>query len=96
MRPTFLFLAGSALAWAVSGISQAQQAATCMNQYADAEGATAASLIGGGFEIRAAVPGGLWLQKSKETFYCNVGRPSDNQKILCWTLQAPVKGGSCQ
>jgi hypothetical protein len=69
-------------------------APTCANQYADAEGVTPAQLITGGFDIKAGWPGGMWLQKGKETYFCNTGRPTDGT-VICWTLREPVRGGSC-
>jgi hypothetical protein len=69
-------------------------APTCANQYADAEGVTPAQLITGGFDIKAGWPGGMWLQKGKETYFCNTGRPTDGTAI-CWTLREPVRGGAC-
>ena len=59
---------------------------TCSNQYADAEGVTPAQLIVGGFDIKAGWPGGMWLQKGKETYFCNTGRPTDGT-VICWTLR---------
>ena len=78
-----------------TGSSQAQPAATCINQYQEAPGVTAASLIATNFEIKAGWPGGLWLQKGRETVLCNTGRVPDNEPI-CWTLREPVKGSPCQ
>ena len=78
-----------------AGGAEAQQAATCINQYQEAPGITAASLIANSFEIKAGWPGGLWLQKGRETFLCNTGRVPDNEPI-CWTLREPVKGSPCQ
>ena len=82
-----------------SGGAQAQAPAqpskTCINQYQEAAGVTAASLIAGSFEIKAGWPGGLWLQKGRETYVCNTGRVPDNEPI-CWTLREPVKGMPCQ
>jgi len=99
-------LAGSAYAQAPKGSapgagpasaaapSAPSAAPTCSNQYADAEGVTPAQLITGGFDIKAGWPGGLWLQKGKETYFCNSGRPTDGTAI-CWTLREPVRGGTC-
>jgi hypothetical protein len=67
---------------------------TCVQQYTEAQGTTPAGLINGGFEIKAGLPGGLWLQKGKETYFCNTGRPPDNEP-LCWTLREPVRGSPC-
>lgn len=74
--------------------AQAQTAKTCVNQYAGVEGVTPASLLVGGFEIKAATSGGLWLQKAKETYFCNTGRVPEGQPI-CWRLREPVTGQPC-
>jgi hypothetical protein len=71
-----------------------QPSRTCVQQYADAVGVTPANLIASSFEIKAGWPGGLWLQKGKETYFCNTGRPFDGEAI-CWTLREPVKGTPC-
>ena len=60
-----------------------------------APGVTAIKLIRDGYEIKAGWPGGLWLQKKLDTFFCNTGRQLDGE-TLCWTLNDPVKGGVCQ
>lgn len=73
----------------------AQNAKTCSNQYADAEGVNAAGLLTSGFEIKAAIPGGLWLQKAKEIYYCTTLRVADTQ-VVCWTLRVPVTGQPCE
>ncbi len=88
-----LLIAVPLLALMASG-AQAQSPKTCVNQYADAAGGNPASLLAGGFDIKAAVPGGLWLQKAKEVYYCNTGRVPDGQTI-CWTLRVPVTGQPC-
>ena len=82
----------------VSTATYAQQPAgakTCANQYADAPGVTAVKLIRGGYQIKAGWPGGLWLQKDLETYFCNTGRQQDGA-MFCWTLQDPVSGSPCQ
>lgn len=71
-----------------------QASRTCVQQYADAMGVTPANLIANSFEIKAGWPGGLWLQKGKETYFCNTGRPFDGE-VICWTLREPVKGSPC-
>jgi hypothetical protein len=68
---------------------------TCQSQYAEAPAYSSALLISTGFEIKAAVPGGLWLQKDKDVYFCNSGRASDGE-MLCWKLRVPVKGQPCQ
>ena len=58
-------------------------------------GVSAAALITRGYDIKAAVPGGLWVQKDREVYFCNSGRALDNE-ILCWRLREPIKGQACQ
>lgn len=91
-------LAAALVATSLIQPTYAQQATpevkTCANQYADASGVTAVKLIRGGYEIKAGWPGGLWLQKGAETFFCNTGRQRDGS-VFCWTLQDPVPGGAC-
>jgi hypothetical protein len=67
----------------------------CMSQHVEAPGVSAAALITRGFDIKAAVPGGLWVQKDREVYFCNSGRALDND-VLCWRLREPVKGQICQ
>ncbi|MBX9947247.1 MAG: hypothetical protein K2Y40_24455 [Reyranella sp.] len=86
-----MIIAAIALLWA--GAGHAQQ--NCVSQYLDAPGKSAAGLIAAGFEIRGAIPGGLWVQKDREAYYCNIGRPRDNE-LVCWQLREPVKGSPCQ
>ena len=68
---------------------------TCMSQHVEAPGVSAAALITRGYDIKAAVPGGLWVQKDREVYFCNSGRALDNE-ILCWRLREPLKGQPCQ
>ena len=68
---------------------------SCMSQHAEAPGVSAAALIGRGYDIKAAIPGGLWVQKDREVYFCNSGRALDNE-VLCWRLREPVKGQACQ
>jgi hypothetical protein len=82
------------LALAATG-THAQPAKTCVNQYTGAVGVTPATLLVGGFDIKAATAGGLWLQKAKETYFCNTGRVPEGQPI-CWTLREPVTGQPCE
>ena len=74
---------------------QAPAGQTCMSQHVEAPGMSAAALITRGFDIKAAVPGGLWVQKDREVYFCNSGRALDND-VLCWRLREPVKGQVCQ
>jgi len=101
LNSAFLRLSGAAallvigVAIGANGAGAQQAPAKCVYQYSDASGVTAAGLIAGGFDIKAGWPGGLWLQKGKETYFCNTGRvPEDT--VLCWTLREPVKGQACQ
>jgi len=97
MNSAFLRAACAAalLVIGTSGVGAQQAPAKCVYQYADASGVTPASLIAGGFDIKAGWAGGIWLQKGKETYFCNTGRvPEDT--ALCWTLREPVKGQACQ
>lgn len=68
---------------------------TCLSQHVEAPGVSAAALITRGYDIKAAVPGGLWVQKDREVYFCNSGRALDSE-VLCWRLRDPVKGQSCQ
>ena len=74
---------------------QAPAGQLCMSQHVEAPGVSAAALITRGFDIKAAVPGGLWVQKDREVYFCNSGRALDND-VLCWRLREPVKGQICQ
>ena len=74
---------------------QAPAGQMCMSQHVEAPGMSAAALINRGFDIKAAVPGGLWVQKDREVYFCNSGRALDND-VLCWRLREPVKGQVCQ
>lgn len=74
---------------------QAPATQTCQSQHIEAPGMSAAALIGRGYDIKAAVPGGLWVQKDREVYFCNSGRALDND-VLCWRLREPVKGQICQ
>ena len=69
--------------------------AICMSQHVEAPGVSAAALITRGYDIKAAVPGGLWVQKDREVYFCNSGRALNND-VLCWRLREPVKGQICQ
>ena len=74
---------------------QAPAAQVCMSQHVEAPGVSAAALITRGYDIKAAVPGGLWVQKDREVYFCNSGRALDND-VLCWRLREPVNGQICQ
>jgi hypothetical protein len=83
----------------LAGAAMAQQPGakppTCQSQYIEAPALSSALLINTGFDIKAAIPGGLWLQKDKETYFCNSGRALDGE-VICWKLRVPVKGQDCQ
>lgn len=68
---------------------------SCISQHVEAPGVSAAALITRGYDIKAAVPGGLWVQKDREVYFCNSGRALDSE-VLCWRLREPVKGQVCQ
>jgi hypothetical protein len=92
----FTVLVGTAHAQQPAAQQQAPPAGqTCMSQHVEAPGVSAAALIGRGYDIKAAVPGGLWVQKDREVYFCNSGRALDND-VLCWRLREPVKGQICQ
>ena len=98
-------LVAIAFAFLLAGTAHAQQPTappqapapgrTCLSQHVEAPGVSAAALITRGYDIKAAVPGGLWVQKDREVYFCNSGRALDND-VLCWRLREPVKGQSCQ
>ncbi len=104
MKPLFALAAGVSLAFIAASSADAQQAPapapatppqTCQSQHIEAPGTSAASLISRGFDIKAAVVGGLWIQKDREVYFCNSGRATDAEN-LCWRLREPVKGQPCQ
>ncbi|MCC8431259.1 hypothetical protein LJ725_19975 [Reyranella aquatilis] len=63
---------------------QSQQA--CLTQYNPMPGQSAITMIRAGYEIKAAVPNGLWLQKDKDLYYCNSGRPVEGD-VQCWQMR---------
>lgn len=100
-------LAASALSVAVdaqtadkasaSGEKQAQAAAggaKCAVQHEAQPGVSAAGLLADNYEIRASVPGGLWLQKQKDAFYCNAGIVAEGD-TMCWKLVRLTRTESC-
>ena len=89
--------AGNALAQQSPAAQQppAQPGQTCQSQHVEAPGVSAGALIVRGYDIKAAVPGGLWIRKDREVYFCNSGRAVDNE-VLCWRLREPVKGQTCQ
>ncbi len=68
--------------------------ATCTSQHEAQPGLSAADLLGRNYVIKAAVPGGVWLQKKSEVFYCNAGVTRDDETV-CWKLRAPLRGQNC-
>lgn len=62
------------------------QAPSCLTQYTPMPGQSAISMIRAGYEIKAAVPNGLWLQKDKDVYYCNSGRPLEGD-AQCWQMR---------
>jgi hypothetical protein len=87
---------------AIAAAAEAQQpsppptaTSTCSYQYKDAPGTTPAQLLGRGFEIKTGWPGGLWLQKDKDAYFCNSGRTTKGA-VICWTMIDPVDSASCQ
>ncbi len=63
-----------------------QPAASCLTQYNPVPGQSAITMIRAGYEIKAAVPNGLWLQKDKDLHYCNSGRPVEGE-VQCWQMR---------
>ncbi|CAN5906193.1 hypothetical protein BH11PSE3_BH11PSE3_40810 [soil metagenome] len=72
----------------------AAPARSCQSQHIEQPGVSAAALIGRGYDIKAAIPGGLWIQKDREVYFCNSGLALDSD-VLCWRLREPVKGQAC-
>ena len=71
----------------VPGQIQAQAPApSCLTQYTPMPGQSAITMIRAGYEIKAAVPNGLWLQKDKDLYYCNSGRPIEGD-VQCWQMR---------
>lgn len=68
------------------GQAPAQAALSCLTQYTPTPGQSAITMIKAGYEIKAAVPNGLWLQKDKDVYYCNSGRPIETD-AQCWQLR---------
>ncbi len=67
---------------------------TCASQHKEQPGLSTSDLLADSFEIKAAVPGGVWLQKKKDVFYCNSGVTRDDE-TMCWKIRAPLKGQNC-
>ena len=111
MKKSFVFLslvmllAGPAMAQQASLPSSSQiaqgqpqqgpQFKTCVSQFVEVPGRNAANLIAAGYDIRAAVPGGLWMQKDREVFYCNASGRLEDKQTPCWLLREPAPGGFC-
>ncbi len=95
LLPFAIVCLASGAVWAQPQQPPQQKPQTCLSQYSEAASMSAGLLISMGYEIQAAIPGGLWLKKDKEVYFCNTGRAVDGE-ILCWKLRVPVKGQSCQ
>lgn len=95
LLPLAIVCLASGAAWAQPQQPPQQKPPTCVSQYSEAPAMSPGLLISTGFDIKAAIPGGLWMQKDKEVYFCNSGRAADGE-ILCWRLRVPVKGQSCQ
>lgn len=103
MKKSFVFLGLVSLALAGPAVAQQQSQAqpqaaplkSCVSQYADAPGRTPAGLLAAGYDIKAAVTGGLWLQKDREVFYCNSSGRLEEKQSVCWQLREPAAGGLC-
>ncbi len=78
--------AGQLPAPALPGQAPAGQAPSCLTQYTPMPGQSAITMIRTGYEIKAAVPNGLWLQKDKDLYYCNSGRPIEGD-AQCWQMR---------
>jgi hypothetical protein len=68
--------------------------ATCASQHLEQPGLSTSDLLLDSYEIKAAVPGGVWLQKKKDVFYCNSGVTRDDE-TMCWKIRAPIRGQNC-
>ncbi len=68
--------------------------ATCASQHLEQPGLSTSDLLAESYEIKAAVPGGVWLQKKKDVFYCNSGVTRDDE-TMCWKIRAPLRGQNC-
>ncbi|KAF0097157.1 MAG: hypothetical protein FD144_5340 [Rhodospirillaceae bacterium] len=68
--------------------------ASCASQHLEQPGLSTSDLLADSYEIKAAVPGGLWLQKKKDVFYCNSGVTRDDE-TMCWKIRAPLRGQNC-
>ena len=67
---------------------------TCASQHQEQPGISTSDLLADSYEIKAAVTGGVWLQKKKDVFYCNSGVTRDDE-TMCWKIRAPLKGQNC-
>lgn len=67
---------------------------TCASQHVAEPNLSATDLLSRDFDIKAAIPGGIWLQKKQEVFFCNSGIVKDGD-TMCWKLRKPVGGQSC-
>jgi len=67
---------------------------TCASQHQERPGLSTWDLLADSYEIKAAVPGGVWLQKKKDVFFCNSGVLRDDE-TMCWKIRAPLRGQNC-
>ncbi len=77
---------GQATGQAQAPGTQQPAAPSCLTQYNAMPGQSAITMIRAGYEIKAAVPNGLWLQKDKDVYYCNSGRPIEGD-AQCWQMR---------
>lgn len=75
-------------------LATTQSEGKCTSQHIPQAGVSAFGLVSNGYEIKAAVPGGLWLQRQKDVFFCNSGITADDD-TMCWKLSAPLKAQGC-
>lgn len=78
----------------ISPTALAASPGDCTAQHQKYVGVSTSDLLARDFEIKSAVPGGIWLQKKKEVFYCNSGVTADND-TMCWKITPPVRGLDC-
>lgn len=86
--------AGQAADQQATALPGAKANATCASQHVAEPNLSATDLLAKDFDIKAAVPGGLWLQRKQEVFYCNSGVVRDGD-TMCWKLRKPTGGQSC-
>lgn len=93
---TVAFILGTAIPAFAQQAQQQAPAQSCVVQYDSGSDKTSpAGLLSNGFSIVAAVPGGVWMQKGAEAYYCTVNRTQPGEPI-CWKLRDPVTVQNCQ